>query len=414
MSVDRGYLSPFYLYISIMKLRFVLVGLLLGCISVFATDKPKRNVTGLLQDQSLYEVVSGKEKKHDWLHVYFDMHAGFNLNFHNGLDNGRFSVRDLKISAKGTVTPWLSYSYCQRLNRSNDGVSRADNLPASIDYALVSLKPMAGLTLNLGKQCAAFGGYEFDMLPIEVYEFSDILEHMDCYMTGATLIWNMSDKQELQMQLLNGLNNSAEETFGKVYQSQASKVPLLYALNWNGSLGGAHKSRWSVSAMNELKGEWLYYVAIGNSWTFSDVDFYIDAMYSHEGVDKSGIVSMLIPEEKRTGASGLSGNVRNTRYFSLVSRLNYHFAPKWNAFAKGMYDTAGVYQDSEGVSAGQYRTAWGYQAGVEFFPMKTNFRFFLTYTGRSYIHHTRALDLGARDYHTHRLSAGFVYQLPVF
>ncbi len=397
-----------------MKLRIVLMGLLLGSASMFAADESKKNVTEILQDQSLYETVSGKEKKGDWLNVYFDIHAGFNLDFQDGLEKGRFSVRDFKIEAKGSVTPWLSYLYCQRLNRSNDGSSRTDNLPSSIDYALVSIKPLPALTINMGKHCAAFGGYEFDMIPYEVYAFSDMLEYMDCYMTGATLVWNMNSKQELQVQVLNGLNNSVSETFGEAYKGCDAKVPLLYALNWNGSLGGAHSSRWSISALNELKNKWLYYVAIGNSWKFRCADFYVDAMYSHEGVDKSGVVSMLIPEEMRISGDGRIGNVCNARYFSLVSRINYRFAPKWNVFAKGMYDTAGVYQSTSGISKGQYRTAWGYQGGLEFFPKKTNFRFFLAYTGRSYIHHAKASDLGAKDYHTHRLSTGFVYQLPVF
>ena len=48
---------------------------------------------------------------------------------------------------------------------------------------------------------------------------------------------------------------------------------------------------------------------------------------------------------------------------------------------KGMYETASVTKAADGIEKGNYRTSWGYLAGVEFYPMKTNLHFFLTYVG---------------------------------
>ena len=69
---------------------------------------------------------------------------------------------------------------------------------------------------------------------------------------------------------------------------------------------------------------------------------------------------------------------------SYVLHVNYRFAPKWNLFAKGMYETASVYKASDEVEKGKYRTAWGYAGGIEFYPMESNLHFFLAYVGRSY------------------------------
>lgn len=63
---------------------------------------------------------------------------------------------------------------------------------------------------------------------------------------------------------------------------------------------------------------------------------------------------------------------------------------------------------------GKYRTAWGYFAGVEFYPMDTNLHFFLTYVGRTYDFTARAKSLGQENYSTNRVSVGFIYQLPMF
>ena len=85
---------------------------------------------------------------------------------------------------------------------------------------------------------------------------------------------------------------------------------------------------------------------------------------------------------------------------SYVLHVNYRFAPKWNLFAKGMYETASVYKASDEVEKGKYRTAWGYAGGIEFYPMESNLHFFLAYVGRSYKYTDRAKALGEDNFST--------------
>ena len=143
-------------------------------------------------------------------------------------------------------------------------------------------------------------------------------------------------------------------------------------------------------------------------------DGYFDVMYTRAALDPLGILTELVPaEDEEAGPVCL----QNVEYLSLVAELNYRFHPKWNVFAKGMYETGSLYDgDVEaGLTSGKYRTAWGYQAGLEFFPMADdNLHFYLTGTGRSYSLTDRAKELGASIDNTQRLSVGFIYKLPLF
>ena len=78
---------------------------------------------------------------------------------------------------KGDINDWLSYRYRQRLNRGNDGSGNIDNVPTSIDWAGVGIK-LNKFSFFAGKQCVSYGGIEFDLNPIDIYEYSDMIEHM--------------------------------------------------------------------------------------------------------------------------------------------------------------------------------------------------------------------------------------------
>ena len=64
---------------------------------------------------------------------------------------------------------------------------------------------------------------------------------------------------------------------------------------------------------------------------------------------------------------------------------------------------------------GKYRTAWGYQGGLEFYPMADdNLHIFLTAIGKKYNLSERAKALDASLDDTARLSIGFIYRLPLY
>ncbi|UYU45954.1 OprO/OprP family phosphate-selective porin [Bacteroides salyersiae] len=393
------------------KLMFML--LILGSIQgVYAqrTEKSKK----FMVDKTLFEELTDVKKKSDKFNLYLNMQGGFDANFRDGFEEGAFKMRQLRIEMKGNINNWLSYRYRQRLNRSNDGGGMIDNVPTSIDYAGIGIKLNNRFNLFAGKQCTAYGGIEFDLNPIDIYEYSDMIENMSNFMTGLNIGYNLTSTQQLNLQILNSRNGSFDSTYGiteneegKLPDLKSSKLPLVYTLNWNGTFNDIFKTRWSASILNEAKSKNMYYYALGNELNLDKFNMFLDFMYAQEGIDRNGTI---------TGIVGRPGghNAFDTGYLSVVTKLNYRFLPKWNVFVKGMYETASVTKSTEDIAKGNYRTSWGYLAGVEYYPMETNLHFFLTYVGRSYNFTSRAKILGQENYSTNRISVGFIWQMPVF
>lgn len=366
------------------------------------------------ENKSLYEELSNVQKKTNKFNLYLNMQGSFEANFRNGFENGAFKMNQLRIEAKGYLNNWLSYRYRQRLNRSNEGGRMIDNIPASIDYAGIGVKLNDQFSFFAGKQSTVYGGFEFELNPIDIYAYSDMIEYMSCFMTGVNIDYNMTPTQQFNLQVLNSRNSSFDKTYGITEDSKgilpnlkSGKMPLVYTLNWNGNFNDIFKTRWSASIMNEASGKNLYYYAIGNKLILDKFNVFIDFMYSQEGIDRNGTITGIVGN-----ASG--HNAFNAGYLSVVSKLNYRLLPKWNIFAKGMYDTASVTKATDGIEKGNYRTSWGYLTGIEFYPTKNNLHFFLTYIGRSYDFTHRAKTLGQKNYSTNRVSLGFIYQLPMF
>jgi len=362
--------------------------------------------------KSLFEEVTNIKKKTDRFNLFLNMNGSFDTKFVGDVhDMSKFNMKQLRIEAKGKINDWLSYRWRQRLNRSNAGGDNLDNLPRSIDVAGIGVKVTDKFSMFIGKQCAAYGGIEFDLNPIEIYEYSDMIENMSNFLTGVNFAYNFNSDHQLQLQILNSMNENFENTYNVgntgIVQSQA---PLVYTLNWNGSFfDNAFKTRWSASLMNEAKGKNMYYYALGNELTQGKFNMFFDFMYSNEELDRNGIMS------KITNLSRY-GNAVNAQYLSLVTKLNYRFAPKWNVFLEGMYETASLKNNLIGFPKGKYRTAYGYFAGLEYYPMESNLHFFLTYVGRAYEYTNRARSLITTgfDDNTNRLSLGFIYQLQMF
>lgn len=390
---------------------FVLLLLVAGYASAQVTSRNAQVPEG---EKSLFERVSKIEKQNDWFNLYMNMHGAFDAKFNqdgrNGLSQGAFNMRQLRIEAKGRVNDWLSYRWRQRLNRDNNGSGMLDNMPNSIDLAYIGVRLNEKFSLTAGKQCAAYGGFEFDANPIEIYQYSEIIDNMSNFMTGVTLTYDMTPNQQWQLQILDSRNNSQEKTYGAGLEE--SRLPLVYTLNWNANMfDNAWQTRWSASIMEETHGKYMYYFALGNQFNFSErCNMYVDLMSSFEQVDRKGIMTNLFGGQDNFGGH----NMYNAMYNSLVAKFNYRIKPKWNVFVKGMLESAGIYKDSDGVAEGNYRTSLGYVAGVEYYPMDTNLHFFLTYVGQNNFFTERAKAIGKSDYCTQRVSLGFIYQLPLF
>lgn len=357
-------------------------------------------------EKSLFEEVTKIKKKTDKFNLYLNMHADFDAEFTGShFKEGKFQMRQLRLEMKGQINDWLSYRYRQRLNNGDNPKGYRDNILKSIDYCMVGVR--AGkVTFFLGKQCAAYGGIEFDLNPIEIYQYSDMIGSANNFNTGVNVSYNITPTQQLQFQILNSYTGSVEDEYGNF---QRAKLPLLYTLNWNANFNNVYKPRWSASVMNQTKGEHLYYFALGNEFNITPKwGAYVDWMYSIEGVDRRGIISDIVAKDADRRATKVD-------YMSFVLHTNYRFHPSWNVFGKVMYENEGVYKSHDDITKGRYCTAWGYVGGVEYYPFKDRtLHFFAAYTGRTYKYTRLAKRYGSADYSTNRFAIGFIWQMPVF
>lgn len=398
---------------NIFKKAFTLSLLPFVCASAFAQQNDDYE-----KEPTVVERVLNLETKQDKFKLFLNMNGSFDATFNDvDFEKGKFNMRQIRIEAKGNLTDWLSYRYRQRLNRSNGGGGNIDNLPTSIDIAMIGVKLNDRFSIQAGKMCAAYGGIEFDLNPIEIYEYSDMIEYMSNFLTGVNFTYNMNPNHEFQLQILNNRNGSMEDEYGiENANLKESKLPLLYTLNWNGNFKNVFKTRWSASVMDEAKDKQMYHFAFGNQLSLGKFGTYFDATYTRQALDRKNIMNSGVSDETKRLYPR-----KNTEYLAFVLNMNYRINPKWNVFAQGMLENASFYKDtnvpmaggtSQVYEKGKYRTSFGYMAGVEYYPMESNLHFFLTYVGRKYDYTNKAVY--SKNNSTNRVSVGFIYQLPVF
>ena len=206
-------------------------------------------------------------------------------------------------------------------------------------------------------------------------------EYMDCYFTGVTLGYQPTPSQELRLQVTDNRIGSMEDAYGLLPAGiEKPRAPLFYTINWNSSyLDEILNLRYSATAGEQAKGKWMYMAWAGHNVCTGPVDGYFDVMYTRGALDPLGILTELVPQSAENEEGPVS--LRNIQYLSLVAEMIYRFHPKWNAFAKRKYETGSDYKagDEEELPDGKYRTAWGLQTGIEFYPMADeNLHIFLT------------------------------------
>ena len=76
---------------------------------------------------------------------------------------------------------------------------------------------------------------------------------------------------------------------------------------------------------------------------------------------------------------------------------------------------ASVVKTTGDLTKGNYSSTVSYIGGIEYYPMKSNLHFFACFVGRSYDFTDRAKELfSAQNFHTQRVSVGFIYKIPMY
>jgi hypothetical protein len=332
----------------------------------------------------------------------------------------RFTIEQFRLEIKGKVHDKVYFRFRDRYTRSQDPQSM-DGISRSTDLAFIRVDATPKLSISAGKMCADWGAYEFDYNPIDIYEYSDIIEYADNFLTGVGLSYQVSSKHQLTLQLLDSRTGSFEELYGSQPHYQTSKMPLAFVANWRGSfLDGKFNTIWSYAYHNEAKNTELdqpagmNYIALGNQLKLGKFTAEYDFKWSQEDLDRSYIIS-----EQVNGSSEYKYALENTVYIGHWLHLYYRVSPKINLAFVGMVDIAN-WKDKAGQSLPGYdehfRTAYGFIPTVEYYPFKDlNLRFYANFVGRSYKYSDFAKDrLDVVDMTKGRFAIGFVTPLGIF
>lgn len=331
----------------------------------------------------------------------------------NEFDDLSFKLNRVRLEIEGRLNDHLSYHFRQSFNKYSNPHS-VDNLSSSIEYANITWHASDRFNLVAGKQFVALGGYEAYVNALRVREFCEFNNNVAVYQAGIMGVVQFNPAQQLILQVVNNRSGSDSDLYiyGRPDGIEAAKIPLLATVNWNGFfLDDALHFRYSASMGQLAKGKNIYYLTCGNIYEKYPFVAYLDVMYSREGIDSQQRITTL----QGQGRGMLPVTAQNTQYLSFIANLDYQFHPKWNAYIKGAYETAGIYEANSIFAKGRFLTSWNAQACLEWFPFAEDkgFKVFAHYLYKGHHLTENAEVMMASMPHTQRISLGLVYVIPV-
>ena len=327
--------------------------------------------------------------------MYFNFQSSLDAEKAEGQDmTTKFFARQLRLEVRGNITDRIFYRFRHRLNRPTAAV-KLDNLATATDMLYAGFHIDDKWALTVGKMCQAWGGYEFDLNPMNIYEYSDYIDHLDNFMLGGMVTYTPNANHEFNLQVTDVRNDSFKNIYGDKTGLKQSNVPLTYIFNWNGSLfDGVLQTRWGVGLQSEAEGYNNTMVMLGTRVALPKFQAFLDYMRADEQLDRLGYTPQSV--------IGSGVPLKDTKYNTFVLKGEYQPIPSLNLFAQGIYETA------ESDLAGNKKTGLGYYGGVEYLPFPSqDLLFFLDYVCRS-------REISNVTISSNRVSLGMMYRIKAF
>ena len=202
--------------------------LLMSALMIAATlvANAQGNNTGMggdEQSQSLAERILKLEKKNDKFNVWFNYAASAQVRDDEGDWRSTFANRELRLEILGHITDKLYYRLRHQLNKSNESRSQ-DNFAKATDLMFIGYSFSPKLSVEAGKVCQTWGGFEYDENPMFIYQYSDLVDRMSIFKAGVNVSVKPVESQEVVLQLTNDGN----DRFNHIYGNEA------YSLENNG------------------------------------------------------------------------------------------------------------------------------------------------------------------------------------
>lgn len=326
-----------------------------------------------------------------------------------------YKMEQFRLEMRGWVSEKVFFRFRHRYTSAFEPQSQ-DKIIKGVDMAYLNFKigKKDKWELQAGKFCLDWGGIEFDLNPIDIYEYSDIIEQADNFMSGVGTRYNINKTNYIGLQVYNSRTQTYDELYGgdSIIGNagiEASKEPLGAVVTWRGSiLDGKITTLWSYSLTNEAKDIYKNYFAFGQQLNLKKITIAYDFKYSIEDLDRTGIISKEIPR------SEYGYVLQNTVYYSHWARIDWQFIDKWHLCFDGFVDYALWTDDEDPLKTSDLiRTAYTYIPTIEYHPWDdVNLKFFAGYVGRIFEYSDYAkMKINAQDYNTGRVMIGLISPL---
>lgn len=342
--------------------------------------------------------------------VIFNSRMGFNSQFtdgNHGISN--FNVDQFRFEIKGKIHDKVYFRFRNRYTREPIP-GNLDNISRSVDLAFLKVDLTPRTNITFGKLSADWGGYEFDLNPIDIFTYNDIIEYADNFLVGAGIAHTLADgKNSFSFQVLNSRTKTYEEQYGATAPPNIapSEFPLALVTNWRGSFfNGKFETTYSYSFFNEAKKTSMNYFVFGNKFKAKNLLVYYDFHYRNEALDRLGLVSNIISSQHQYAA-------QKAVYFANWIRVEYLVAPKVNLLLTAMNATHSWKDNPDPNGSSKLSTSYGLIPMVQYMPFNDfNIKFYISYTARKYDYTDYAKrTFGVKDYSTGFLGIGFIAPL---
>ena len=359
-------------------------------------------------EPSLAERVLKMENKHDAFNVYLNYSAAGIAESGSGDDKVGFRCKQLRLEIKGNLTEHIYYRLRHRLNKASEAAG-GDNFAKATDDMMVGYRFSDKWEVQAGKMFPYWGGFEYDTNPMYIYQYSDMVDNHDSPKAGFVALYKPVPTQEFVVEVCNARNDKLETAFPGIAAQgvRDARAPLDYIVNWNGNFANRRlQTRWACGLRTLAKDTYSRHLALGQKLNLPKLQCYVDYYWESADIDRLGVITReaahLLPAGQK--------HAENVVYHTVVTKADWQFATRWNAFAKAAYETASVVK---GVAAlHNYRKHYSYLAGVEFYPDKSqDFRVSLSCIGQS-LRYTGESTLENRD--EGRVEIGMMYRIKCF
>lgn len=343
------------------------------------------------------------------------------LEMPDGETQAGIRMNEARIEVLGTIVPDLDFRVRWRLNRSQ-GQRSLDNAPSALDIASVNYRfgRNKKWSVNVGKQAAFVGSWEFETNPTYEYQYSEFVNYQtNLFMLGMKLAYQANENHSFQLQLHNTLN----ETFDVLHASagysynqlKGSKNPMgVYAI-WQGKMfDEKFQTFWSYDISQYASGKTNHSIALGNKVVLKKFKAYLDLQNANLAVDYPNIASPSV-NNYRQYLSPFSDRIfmRDVNYKSAILRMDYEFVPGWFATAKGYYESASQRKNSSAAGK-NFRENIGWLLGLEYKPIASQNMKFFGYYYNNRVNYNNAVALANADSKLNLFAIGVLYLVNAF